>query len=174
MTRTSLQQILNCGHPGYTRARTFPLKFSLPLQRYPFVSKSNHERQIDRLRAAGASLEHPHIGYVDLDRGTVDRCTATQYNTCMIRSFRHRGLRRLYERDDPSRVAASLADRIALVLADIDDASKPRDIDLPGYRFHPLKGNMKGMWSISVSGNWRITFRFDDGDVYDVDLVDYH
>ena len=92
----------------------------------------------------------------------------------MIRSFRHRGLRRLYERDDPSRVAASLADRIALVLADIDDAIKPKDIDLPGYRLHPLKGNMKGMWSISVSGNWRITFRFDDGDVYDVDLVDYH
>ena len=50
----------------------------------------------------------------------------------------------------------------------------PRDIDLPGYRFHPLKGNLKGFWSISVSGNWRIIFRFEDGDVYDVDLVDYH
>ena len=92
----------------------------------------------------------------------------------MIRSFRHRGLKRLYERDDPSRVAANLANRIAVALADLDDASSPRDIDMPGYRLHPLKGYMKGLWSISVSGNWRITFRFEDGDVYDVDLVDYH
>ena len=92
----------------------------------------------------------------------------------MIRSFRHRGLRRLYERNDPSRAAAHLAERIALALADLDDASNPRDVDLPGYRLHPLKGTMKGLWSISVSGNWRITFRFEDGDVYDVDLVDYH
>ena len=92
----------------------------------------------------------------------------------MIRSFRHRGLNRLYERDDPSRVAANLAERIALALADLDDASIPRDIDLPGYRLHRLKGQMRGLWSISVSDNWRITFRFEDGDVYDVDLVDYH
>ncbi len=92
----------------------------------------------------------------------------------MIRTFRHRGLKRLYERDDPTRLAADLAERITLVLADLDDASNPREIDLPGYRLHPLKGNLKGLWSISVSGNWRIIFRFEDGDVYDVDLVDYH
>ena len=92
----------------------------------------------------------------------------------MIRSFRHRGLKRLYEQDDPSKVAANLANRIAVALADLDDANKPRDIDLPGYRLHPLKGQMRGLWSISVSGNWRITFRFEDGDVHDVDLVDYH
>ena len=92
----------------------------------------------------------------------------------MIRSFRHRGLKRLYDRDDPSRVAANLVERIALALADLDDATSPRDVDLPGYRLHPLKGNLKGLWSISISGNWRITFRFEDGDVYDVDLVDYH
>ena len=47
-------------------------------------------------------------------------------------------------------------------------------MDLPGYGLHPLRGDLRGMWSISISGNWRITFRFDDGDVYDVDLVDYH
>ncbi len=92
----------------------------------------------------------------------------------MIRSFRHRGLKRLYDRDDPSRVAANLVERIALALADLDDASIPRDVDLPGYRLHPLKGNLKGLWSISISGNWRITFRFEAGDVYDVDLIDYH
>ena len=92
----------------------------------------------------------------------------------VIRRFRHRGLKRLYERGDPSRVGATRADRVALALADLDDAHKPSDLDLPGYRLHPLKGNLKDFWSISVSGNWRIVFRFDDGDAYDVDLVDYH
>ena len=92
----------------------------------------------------------------------------------MIRSFRHRGLKRMYERDDPSRVGTDIADRLRLVLADLDSASKPSDLDLPGYRLHPLKGNLKGFWSISVSGNWRVAFRFDNGDAYDVNLVDYH
>ncbi len=64
----------------------------------------------------------------------------------MIRTFRHRGLKRLYERDDPSRVGADLANRIALALADLDDASKLGDIALPGYRLHPFKGDMKGLW----------------------------
>ena len=92
----------------------------------------------------------------------------------MIRAFRHRGLKRLHERGDPSRVRTDQAERIALALADLDDARKPSDLDLPGYRLHPLKGDLKGFWSISISGNWRIIFRFDDGDTYDVDLVDYH
>ncbi len=92
----------------------------------------------------------------------------------MIRSFRHRGLRRLYERDDPSRMAADQLNRITLALADLDAAGKPSDLDLPGYRLHPLRGDRRGLWSISITGNWRITFRFEAGDVYDVDLVDYH
>ena len=92
----------------------------------------------------------------------------------MIRSFRHRGLKRLYERGDRSRVRADQADRLTIALADLDDARRPSDLDLPGYRLHPLKGDLKSFWSISVSGNWRIVFRFDDGDVCDVDLVDYH
>ncbi|MDE2974362.1 MAG: type II toxin-antitoxin system RelE/ParE family toxin [Gemmatimonadota bacterium] len=92
----------------------------------------------------------------------------------MIRSFRHRGLKRLYERNDRSRVRADQAGRLAIALADLDDARKPSDLDLPGYRLHPLKGDLKPLWSISISGNWRILFRFDERDVYDVDLVDYH
>ena len=104
----------------------------------------------------------------------IDRCTGTRYNPSMIRSFRHRGLRRLYERDDPSRMGADQLDRITLALADLDVASKPNDLDLPGYRLHPLRGDQKGLWSISISSNWRITFRFEDGDVYDANLVDYH
>ena len=75
---------------------------------------------------------------------------------------------------DPSQVRADQAQRIALALADLDDAIKPSDLDLPGYRLHPLKGDLKGFWSISISANWRIIFRFEEGDAYDVDLVDYH
>lgn len=80
----------------------------------------------------------------------------------------------MYERGDPSRISSDLADRVALALADLDNARKPSDLDLPGYRLHPLKGNLKGFWSISVSGNWRVIFRFDNGEAYDVDLIDYH
>ena len=92
----------------------------------------------------------------------------------MIQTFRHRGLKRLYERGDLSRVRADQVERIALALADLDEANKPSDLNLPGYRLHPLKGDQKGFWSISISANWRIIFRFEEGDVYDVDLVDYH
>ena len=92
----------------------------------------------------------------------------------MIRSFRHRGLRRLYERDDPRRIAVDQVDRITLALADLDAADKPSDLDLPGYRLHQLRGDRRGSWSISITGNWRITFSFDAGDAFDVDLVDYH
>ncbi len=71
----------------------------------------------------------------------LDSCTGTRYNHFMIRSFRHRGLRRLYERDDPRRIAADQLDRIALALADLDAAGKPSELDLPGYRLHPLRGD---------------------------------
>ena len=80
----------------------------------------------------------------------------------------------MYERGDASRVGSSLSGRVALALADLDEAYKPSDLDLPGYRLHPLRGDRKGYWSISISGNWRVTFRFEDGDVFDVDLIDYH
>jgi len=71
-------------------------------------------------------------------------------------------------------VRADQAERIALALADLDEANKPSDLNLPGYRLHPLKGDRKGFWSISISANWRIIFRLEEGNVYDVDLVDYH
>ena len=92
----------------------------------------------------------------------------------MIQTFRHRGLRRGYETGDFSRVQARLAKRVAVALADLDAASKPLDLDMGGYRLHPLKGDMRGLWSIAVSANWRIVFRFEDGHAYDVDLIDYH
>ncbi len=92
----------------------------------------------------------------------------------MIRSFRNRGLKRMYRNGDPSGVPPPQAKRIALVLADLDAARKPSDLGLPGYRLHPLKGDRRGYWSIRVSANWRIVFRFEGSDAHDVDLVDYH
>ena len=80
----------------------------------------------------------------------------------------------MYARGDPSKVRADQAERIRLALADLDVASNPSDLDLPGYRLHPLEGNMKGYWSISITANWRIIFRFEEGNAYDVDLIDYH
>jgi proteic killer suppression protein len=92
----------------------------------------------------------------------------------MIKTFRHRGLKRLFEDGDSSKIRTDQVKRIADVLAHLDTALRPRDVDLPGYRLHPLKGELKGRWSVRVSGNWRIVFRFEDGDVFDVDLTDYH
>ncbi len=92
----------------------------------------------------------------------------------MIKHFRHRGLRRLYERGDRSRISLNFVDRNEEVLGLLDVAENTRDLDLPGYRLHALKGDYKGFWSVRISGNLRLIFRFEDGDAYDVDLVDYH
>lgn len=69
---------------------------------------------------------------------------------------------------------AAYANRIARVIATLQAATNPSDLDLPGYRLHPLKGNMEGFWSIRASANWRITFRMEGVHVYNVDLTDYH
>ena len=92
----------------------------------------------------------------------------------MIKSFRHRGLQRLYERGDSSRINPTLVDKVETALGLLDVAETPEAVNLPGYRLHPLRGDLRGFWSIRVSGNWRLIFRFDDRDVCDVDLVDYH
>ena len=92
----------------------------------------------------------------------------------MIRSFKHRGLRRLYERADRSGIRPDLRDAVEDILARLDEAEAPRAMDLPGYRLHPLKGELKGFWSVTVRANWRIIFRFDGADAFDVELTDYH
>jgi len=92
----------------------------------------------------------------------------------MLKTFRHKGLKRLFEGDDPSGVRADQVRRIKDVLAHLDQARHPSALDLSGYRLHPLRGELKGHWSVTISGNWRIVFLFVDGDAFDVDLVDYH
>jgi proteic killer suppression protein len=92
----------------------------------------------------------------------------------MILRFRHRGLRRLFEDDDRRGVNAEHVDKIARVLALLNRATRPEDMDLPGFRLHLLRADRAGQWSVTIRANWRIVFRFEDGDATDVDLVDYH
>jgi len=92
----------------------------------------------------------------------------------MILSFRHRGLKRLYEQDDPSKLPPAALTRIENILARLDAANSSQGMDVPGYRLHSLSGDMKGFWSVKVTGNYRIIFRFENGTAHDVDLLDYH
>ena len=92
----------------------------------------------------------------------------------MIASFKHKGLRSLFEQDEARRVKADQVDRLRLILSALDQASDARDLDQPTFRLHPLKGNRKGLWAVTVRANWRLTFRFEGGDACDVDLEDYH
>jgi proteic killer suppression protein len=93
----------------------------------------------------------------------------------MIRSFRHKGLRRLFEDGDARGVPPELAKRLKNVLTFLNVATEPGQASpFPGWRLHALKGDLAGVWSISVSGNWRVIFRFAEGEAHDVDLTDYH
>lgn len=92
----------------------------------------------------------------------------------MIRSFKHRGLKRLYERGDRSGIRADLRDSVEDILARLDEAETPQAMNLPGYRLHPLKGALQGFWSVTVRANWRIIFRFEATHAFDVELTDYH
>ncbi len=92
----------------------------------------------------------------------------------MILSFKHRGLKRLFERGDASQVRADLREKVENILSALDAASGPQGMDLPGFRLHPLKGELRGRWSVTVRANWRIVWRFEGPDALDVDLIDYH
>jgi proteic killer suppression protein len=92
----------------------------------------------------------------------------------MIVSFRHKGLQRFYESNARKGVPSELSPKIARILARLDVAKAPGQMDLPGWRLQPLKGDLQGFWSVWVSGNWRIIFRFQGSDVVQVDRVDYH
>lgn len=92
----------------------------------------------------------------------------------MIKTFRHKGLRQLFETGSSRAISADLARRLTRQLDFLNRATSPADMNLPGYRLHELKGERKGTWSVTVSGNWRLTFSFRDRDASDVDLEDYH
>ena len=93
---------------------------------------------------------------------------------CVIRSFKHKGLGRFFETGSKSGIQAQHAERVRLILAQLNAATSPRDMALPGLDLHSLKGARKGTWAVSVSGNWRLTFRFVGKDAEVVDYEDYH
>ena len=92
----------------------------------------------------------------------------------MIRSFRHKGLKQLFEDERSKAVPPALVNRLKIILDYLDAAETIRDMNVAGLRLHELKGSRKETWSVTVSGNWRLTFRFHDGDSHDLDLEDYH
>jgi toxin HigB-1 len=92
----------------------------------------------------------------------------------MIVKFTHRGLSRYFQHSEQRGIPPQHAPRIERILDRLDAATKPDDMNVPGYRFHPLRGDRKGEYAVNVSGNWRITFRFDDENATDVNLEDYH
>lgn len=92
----------------------------------------------------------------------------------MIESFRHKGLKRLYEDDDRKLLPQQLVGRIREILTALDAAETLEGLNRPSFRLHPLKGEFKGYWAVSVRANWRVVFRFVDGKACDVDFVDYH
>jgi toxin HigB-1 len=92
----------------------------------------------------------------------------------MIISFKHRGLKSLFEEDDPRKLPPDMVDRIRSILARLHQAETIEDINVHSYKLHPLKGNRKGDWGVTVRANWRITFRFEEGYALDVNLEDYH
>lgn len=92
----------------------------------------------------------------------------------MITSFKHKGLERFYTRGTTAGIQTAHAKRLRLILSNLDQAESPDDMDLPGLRLHELRGDRKGIWSVSVSGNWRVTFRFNGRDAEIVNYEDYH
>jgi toxin HigB-1 len=92
----------------------------------------------------------------------------------MIVSFKHKGLERFYKTESSAGIQAIHAKRLRLILSNLDQAESPRDMDLPGLRLHSLKGDMKGVWSVTISGNWRVTFRFSGTNAELVNYEDYH
>jgi len=92
----------------------------------------------------------------------------------MIQSFRHKGLKRLYESGSAAGIQPHHATRLRMLLTALDTAHSIDDMEIPGFRLHALKGQDRGRWSVWVNGNWRLTFEFKDGHAYVLDYEDYH
>ena len=92
----------------------------------------------------------------------------------MIKSFKNRALKRLFERDMSAGIPPELRNKIKKILLFLDSMDDPKGVNLPHWRLHRLKGDRKDQWAVDVSGNWRIVFRFTEGRVEDVDFIDYH
>ena len=105
-----------------------------------------------------------------------DLLYVAQYATVtnMIKSFKHKGLKKFFETGSKAGIQAKHERKLRMQLAAINTATIVDDIDLPGFKLHQLKGDRDGIWSITVNGNWRITFEFVDGNAYILNYEDYH
>ena len=92
----------------------------------------------------------------------------------MIEHFRHKGLKRLFQQGEAKGISPDLLEKLEHILFVLSRARRPEDMNLPGFRLHRLKGDLKGFWSVIVRANWRVIFHFEGGDAFDVDLIDYH
>ena len=92
----------------------------------------------------------------------------------MIKSIRHKGLRRFFELGTVAGIQPAHAGKLRMIVTALDTATQVNDMDIPGFGLHPLKGDQKGRWAVSVSGNWRVTFELRDGNAYSIDYEDYH
>ena len=92
----------------------------------------------------------------------------------MIESFRHKGLQRFFEADDGARLPPDQLSKIGIILSALDAAGGVEDMRQPHFRLHALKGDLKGFWAVTVRANWRIIFRFEDGNAVEVNFLDYH
>lgn len=101
-------------------------------------------------------------------------CCATCYNQAVIKSFKHKGLQRFFETGSLAGIQPRHASRLRMQLAALDTAQTVDDMNLPGFRLHALQGQRTGVWSITVSGNWRVTFELFEGNAYIVNYEDYH
>lgn len=101
-------------------------------------------------------------------------CKVTVYNRQMIKTFRHKGLKLLFEEDEGKKLPPDMVERIRLILSTLHAADEIEGMNLPSFRLHPLKGDLKNYYAVTVRANWRIIFSFEDGNAFDVDFVDYH
>lgn len=105
---------------------------------------------------------------------SLDVCCVTRYSCAMIKSWQHKGLKRFYETGSKAGIKPEQSVRLKIVLQRLDAAIRPKDMDTPGMRFHPLKGELAEFYSVTVSGNWRVIFGFNGQDAVLVDYLDYH
>ena len=130
------------------------------------------------MRGPAASVAFAHAFLISSFRlylnKSIDTRYVTGYSLKVIKRFRHRGLEKYFVNGRKSGIQAKHEKRIRLILARLNASTSPQDMNLPGLGLHELRGKRKGTWSVSVSGNWRITFAFDGVDATGIDYEDYH
>ena len=138
-----------------------------------------HNKQIMSLAGTQtrARLRHyctrVYAPYLEVRRQVAPRC-AMRYTRAVIKSFKHKGLKLFFEKGKTSGIQTKHAKKLRMQLAAIHTAQNIDDINLPGFSLHQLKGERSNIWSISVNGNWRVTFEFTDGNAYILNYEDYH